>query len=119
MRIILYEVIKVYRLLTQRRIAMDMTIEDLAEKSGVPKNTVAKILAGITTDPRISSLRSIAHALGLTLDDLYEFEKNQKFSNSPVSAEAMQFALDFDRLSEDRKRLARGFMALLKEHIES
>lgn len=108
-----------YRLLTQRRVALDMTIEELSEKSGVPKNTVAKILAGVTTDPRISSLRSIAHALGLTLDDLYEFEKSQKFSNSPVSAEAMQFALDFDRLSEERKRLARGFMVLLKEHVET
>lgn len=108
-----------YRLLTQRRVALDMTIEELSEKSGVPKNTVAKILAGVTTDPRISSLRSIAHALGLTLDDLYDFEKSQQFSNSPVSAEAMQFALDFDRLSEERKRLARGFMVLLKEHSET
>ena len=104
-----------YRLLTQRRIALDMTIDELAEKSGVPKNTVAKIMSGITTDPRISSLKSIAHALGLTLDDLDDFEKQNQVSINGVSAEAVQFALDFDNLTEDGKRLARGFMVLVKQ----
>ena len=105
-----------YRLLTQKRIALGMTIDDVAEKSGVPKNTVAKIMSGITPDPRLSTLKSIAYALDLTLDDLDDFEKNQKIVEGTISAEAMQFALDFDRLSEDGKRLARGFMALLIEH---
>lgn len=113
MLIISIEVIKVYRLLTQRRIALDMTIDELADKSGVPKNTVAKIMSGITTDPRISSLKSIAHALGLTLDDLDDYEKMHQLSSNPVTAEAMQLALDFDNLTEEGQRLARGFMALV------
>lgn len=109
-----------YRLLTQRRIALDMTIDELADKSGVPKNTVAKILSGITTDPRISSLKSIAHALGLTLDDLDDFEKYGQISNNGISAEAMQLALDFDHLTDEGKRLARGFIALvLQVHRKS
>lgn len=109
-----------YRLLTQRRIALDMTIDELADKSGVPKNTVAKILSGITTDPRISSLKSIAHALGLTLDDLDDFEKLNQLSSNTVTAEAMQHALDFDSLTEEGKRLARGFMTLvLQVHRKS
>lgn len=109
-----------YRLLTQRRIALDMTIDELADKSGVPKNTVAKILSGITTDPRISSLKSIAHALGLTLDDLDDFEKYGQISNNGISAEAMQLALDFDHLTDEGQRLARGFMALvLQVHRKS
>lgn len=115
MLIIPIEVIKVYRLLTQRRIALDMTIDEIAEKSGIPKNTVAKIMSGITTDPRISSLKSIANALGLTLDDLDNFEKQSQISINGLSAEAMQLALDFDRLTEEGKRLATGFMVLVKQ----
>lgn len=115
MLIISIEVIKVYRLLTQRRIALDMTIDELAEKSGVPKNTVAKIMSGITTDPRVSSLKNIAHALGLTLDDLDDFERQNQISINGVSAEAMQLALDYDHLTEEGKRLTTGFMVLVKQ----
>jgi transcriptional regulator with XRE-family HTH domain len=116
LHIIGFEVIEVYRLLTQRRIALDMTIEELSEKSKVPKTTVAKIMSGITPDPRVSSLKSIAHTLGLTLDDLAEYERNQNVANMPISAEALQFALNFDNLDEEGKRLARGFMLMLKEN---
>jgi hypothetical protein len=61
-------------------------------------------------------LKSIAHTLGLTLDDLAEYERNQNVANMPISAEALQFALNFDNLDEEGKRLARGFMLMLKEN---
>ena len=34
-----------------------------------------------------------------------------------LSAEALSLAQDFDRLDEEHKRLARGFMELLKGHM--
>ena len=81
-----------YKLLTQRRIALNMTIEELATKSGVPRNTVAKIMSGITTDPRLSSFKLICHALGLNLDDLENNGSQNKLSMLPVKSEAMQLA---------------------------
>lgn len=46
-----------------------MTIDDLAEKSGVPKGTLNKIIAGTTKAPTLETIRSIAYALDLTLND--------------------------------------------------
>lgn len=57
------EMINVYRK------EMGMTIDDLSAKSGVPVNTLKKICAGIATNPTLETIRSIARALGKTLDD--------------------------------------------------
>ncbi|CZT56908.1 helix-turn-helix domain-containing protein [Solibaculum mannosilyticum] len=46
-----------------------MTINDLAEKSGVPKGTLNKIIAGTTKAPTLETVRLIAYALDLTLND--------------------------------------------------
>lgn len=47
-----------------------LTNETLADLSGVPKSTVAKIASGITKNPSISALQAIAKALGCSLDEL-------------------------------------------------
>lgn len=48
----------------------EMTLDELAEKSGVPVSTIKKISAGITTDPNLSTVQAIADALECTVDDL-------------------------------------------------
>lgn len=42
---------------------------DLCKKTGLAYHTIAKIENGATPDPRISSLKKIAEALGVTIDD--------------------------------------------------
>lgn len=48
---------------------LGLTTAELAEKSGVPKGTLDKILSGVTKDPKLETLKAIARVLGLSLDD--------------------------------------------------
>lgn len=39
---------------------LGMTTAALAEKSGIPKGTLDKILSGVTKDPKLETLKAIA-----------------------------------------------------------
>ena len=54
---------------------LGMTTEELSEKSGVPLGTLNKILSGATKDPKLETLKAIAHVLGLSLDDFDDKKK--------------------------------------------
>lgn len=56
---------------------LGMTTADLAEKSGIPKGTLDKILSGVTKDPKLETLKAIARVLGLSLDDFDDVEINK------------------------------------------
>lgn len=60
-----------------------MTIDDLAEKSGVPKGTINKITNGITNSPKLETVRSLATALGVSLEDLNNTHSDQINEISP------------------------------------
>lgn len=59
-----------YQMLSDRRREIGMSIDELVNKSGVPKGTVTKIITGVTENPGIETLKAITYALGLTLEDL-------------------------------------------------
>ncbi|CEJ74256.1 DNA-binding protein [[Clostridium] sordellii] len=46
-----------------------LTNEELSIKSGVPLGTLSKITSGITKDPKLETLKSIAKVLNCSLDD--------------------------------------------------
>lgn len=46
-----------------------ITIDELSEKSGVPKGTITKIIGGVTKAPTLENVKAIAHALGVKLAD--------------------------------------------------
>ena len=83
---------------------LGLTTAELAEKSGVPKGTLDKILSGVTKDPKLETLKAIARVLGLTLDDFDDEKSTVKTSydelitvytrskNSLSSAEKMKLA---------------------------
>ena len=50
-----------------------LTIDELAEKSGVPKSTINKIIAGISKSPTWSNVAAISQALGRNLYDFCDF----------------------------------------------
>ena len=56
--------------INQIRKEKKISIDELCERSGVPKGTLSKITAGITANPTLDTVRVIAQALGCTLDDL-------------------------------------------------
>lgn len=47
-----------------------LRVEDISKLSGVPIGTLSKIFAGITSDPKISTVISIAEALNTNIDFL-------------------------------------------------
>lgn len=59
------DILKIKRIMSQQ----GMGNKDLSIKSGVPLRTVNNILGGITANPTIDSVISIAHALGCRVDD--------------------------------------------------
>lgn len=60
-----------------------MSVDELAEKSGVPKSTVAKILTGVTDNPTLETVKAMAHTLGISLSDAAgEKEKQHKASDA-------------------------------------
>ena len=67
-----------HEILNAQKKKLGLDIDGIVEKSGVPKGTVSKIMAGTTPNPSIENVKAIAYALGLTLSDLDDrmFSKN-------------------------------------------
>lgn len=66
---------RINKLKKEKNITNDM----LAELSGVPKSTLAKITSGKTPNPKLETVRAIANVLGCTLDDLNDENENYSF----------------------------------------
>ena len=50
--------------------AHEMTLQDLADKSGVPIETLRNIVYGKVTDPKISTMKAIAKVFGVSINYL-------------------------------------------------
>lgn len=114
-----------FEILTKRRVELGISLDEIVIRSGVPKGTVSKIMSGNTPNPQIESLKAIAYALNLTLDDLYEppnnpaeseysrenynglnAEEARQFARG-VSKAAMNVALMYDKLDEHGQEAVR------------
>lgn len=62
----------------------NISIDELCERSGVPKGTLSKITAGITSSPTLDTVRAIAEALECRLDD---FDDNPQKADYLAAAE--------------------------------
>lgn len=81
-----------------------ISLDELVEKSGVPKGTLSKITAGITTNPTLDTVQAIAKALGCRLDDFDDTPINKK---SALSIRAQALAVQFDRLDDHGKKVVK------------
>jgi transcriptional regulator with XRE-family HTH domain len=81
-------------LLSTYRKEAGLTIDELAARSGVPKGTINKIIAGTTKAPTLENIRALAAALGKTLDD---FDSKAKKAPS-ISDEALTIARKYEAL---------------------
>lgn len=59
------------KLVNQKRQALDLTIEKLAEKAGVSVSLISRIERGELENISLKKLRAIASALNLTLGDFF------------------------------------------------
>ena len=44
--------------------------KDIVDAAGLPKATVSEILNGVSSNPRIETVKKIACALGVTIDEI-------------------------------------------------
>jgi len=49
---------------------LGLTNSDIAEKTGLPENTIARICAGRTSTPKLSTLKLLAKVFNCSIDDL-------------------------------------------------
>lgn len=61
----------------QRKKELNITTEELSEKSGVPVGTLNKILAGQTSDPKFETVKAICKALNISLAALDDYESSR------------------------------------------
>lgn len=73
--------------ITEMRKSVNLTLDELAIKSGVPISTIKKISAGVTKNPNIETVKALVHAMGYTLDDLDNLEKTKKSSPNDMLSE--------------------------------
>lgn len=73
---------ELFEAITFVRKEKNMKISELSEKSGVPINTLKKILSGISDNPQLSTVRAIAHALDCTIDDLVYYDSKPRYTLS-------------------------------------
>ena len=94
-----------------RKMALQMTVNDLEKKSGVPEDTINNIVYGRTADPRMESLARIAAALDTTLDYIV-------FGTTPAtqSEEQPQRSEIDDRIQSLKEYHAREVSSLIESH---
>lgn len=62
--------------INDRRKQLNMSVDELVVKSGIPKGTLSKITAGINTNPTLSTIEALCKALNCTIDDAVCQQKN-------------------------------------------
>ena len=72
-----------------------LTLQDVADRSGLAKSYVWEIERGVKTNPSISALVALTTALGCSLDDLVG---TKKFLEPGLRPEAMRIAVQVDQL---------------------
>ena len=54
----------------KHRVKLGLTQEGLARKADIPYNSLIKLESGAIKDPRVGTLKKIAEALGISIDEL-------------------------------------------------
>ena len=64
--------------------ASKMTTKEIANISGVPEPTLEKLFAGQTKNPKFSTISTVVHCLGYTVDDLSPSKTQEIPSESTI-----------------------------------
>jgi transcriptional regulator with XRE-family HTH domain len=65
-----YHLSKIAQNIKKRRLAMDLSREELAERAAVNYNTIIKLESGANQNPTISTLIGISEVFKVKLEDL-------------------------------------------------
>lgn len=84
----------------------NLTLKELADKSGVGPSTISDIETGTSTNPRMGTLKKLADALNISVNDFFNESKN---NNSDISKELT---------SKDHKDIAKD-LDLIMEKLDN
>ena len=76
--------------LSKYRKEANLSIDELAEKSGVPKGTINKIIAGTTKSPTLDTVQALAKTLGKSLDDFLDNPPKSKRQPAPLIGDGLE-----------------------------
>lgn len=79
--------------LTALKNEKNLSNKDIAKLSGVPENTVQRILSGSSPDPRVTTVAQIVKVMGGSLDEmmgLKTIEKSETIENTTIILNALQ-----------------------------
>lgn len=98
-----------------------MTVDELAQKSGVPKGTLNKIIGGVTKAPTLPNMKAIARALGKTLDDFDDsVPEDKKATGISSDGKYSRLIEKLDRLTPEQVCRVEGFVdCMLMEAAET
>ena len=84
-----------FEVLAQRRKELGIKYEELSERSSVPVNTLKKIFTGNIAAPSFESIKMIAYAMGMTLEELdRKIEEKKDYSDEDLALLKSISALD-------------------------
>lgn len=86
--------------LTSLKKSSGKTIKEISNDSGIPIGTLNKLFSGQTKDPKLDTVRSVVHALGYTLDDLFEVPCDE-FPKSPSKEGEEKLVLYYRALNQE------------------
>lgn len=87
-----------------------LTTKEISVGSGIPEPTLVKIFAGITQEPKLTTMQQLVHFLGHTLDDL---DDSPLLSDSIIlTQEEQKLVMDFRSLDVDGKEFILHAMAM-------
>lgn len=80
----------------------NLTLKELADKSGVGPSTISDIETGTSTNPRMGTLKKLADALDIPVNDFFNESKNNSSSISKelTSKDHKDIAKDLDNIME-------------------
>lgn len=102
--------------LSARRRSIGMSIDQLVEASGIPKGTVTKVLTGASKNPALETVKAIAYAMGMTLDDLTENESDS-LKHPYVSERALRIAALYDATTSQGRELFDSIATFIEKNF--
>ena len=113
--------------INKRRKELGMTVDELVERSGLPKGTVSKITAGINANPKLTTIEAICRALMISVDDamglapaasifsLSEIEHINKYRRLDKHGKAVMDSIldiEYERCNPEMKFITRPYYAV-------
>lgn len=88
-----------------------LTTKQIAAQSGLPEPTLIKLFAGVTKDPKLTTVQQLVHFFGHTLDDLVDSPATKKPQELILSDIEKKMILDFRSLDDSGRELVLHVLA--------